>query len=205
MVIDMLDKDETLTGVILILLFFFGLILSSYDNLQDDLGYCESSINDLNYDAFKTELKINDLENQLSSLKKTNNDLNKIISNKTNQINQLEPRLSSCMMSNINLYNNVPKPLKLARIVNDSRPYEEHVWDCSDMANEWVRLMRDNGYPDTNYTCGMYMKDGKAISHAWGTYTQHVEITNPRFIDGLEISRKYIYQPWKDCIDNEVS
>ena len=98
---------------------------------------------------------------------------------------------------------NKPVPLQIAENIHEESDYLKHEWDCSDKTNEWVRRMRQQGY-EANYTNGMYLNDGSATGHAWGCYEQCVELTNPRFIEGVEIGSKYIPQPWKQKIECEV-
>lgn len=206
MVFKHLKFIEKLFIVFLLVVMIISNLLYVYNILQKNT-YID--LIDTRYDILR--LHNYNLKQQLIINDKTIEDYYNIIQytyskidNQTYILNNINTELDMCLSSKYILQNDIPKPLKLARAVNKSRPYELGIWDCSDMSNEWVKRMWDNGYPDANFTCGMYMQDGKAISHAWGTYTQHIEITNPRFIDGLEIGSKYIYQPWKNCLDNEI-
>ena len=100
---------------------------------------------------------------------------------------------------------NKPIPLQIAENIHKESTYLLGEWDCSDKTNEWVRRMRQQGYNPTNYTVGMLLKeDGTYECHAWGEYLQGVEITYPRFIEGVEMGSTYIKTPSRQEVECEV-
>ena len=98
-----------------------------------------------------------------------------------------------------------PVPLQIAENIHKESKYLLNAWDCSDKTNEWVRRMRQQGYEDVNYVCGMAKtENGSYERHAWGEYLQPIELTFPLFIEAKEIGTIYIPQPSRIDIDCEV-